>query len=274
MSENTKSEKVVVVANLKSPVVGFVLALFLGWLGVDRFYKGGIISIVLGIVKLIFGLLMFFKVVLVAIFLTATTGAAELLMIMAVLYIAWYVLDLIFVPLGIVLDNRRKLAIAKNTNIKAIDKILSIIASAVIGIIILLLVLIPFMPSILVSTRMDADISSARIGMANAQRAIKAKVFADNIDTTKPKAPNGKSWGEWIVAINELDRNKWAASGNGIYPKGCDKETPLLWINPKTGAMHFNPSKLKGKKFCEDLRDSYISSNGNGDKIVPLAPQK
>lgn len=43
MSENT--QKVIVVANLKSPVVGFVLALFLGWLGVDRFYKGGVLSI-------------------------------------------------------------------------------------------------------------------------------------------------------------------------------------------------------------------------------------
>lgn len=48
MSENTQNQKVVVVVNLKSPVVGFVLALFLGWLGVDRFYKGGSVSILLG----------------------------------------------------------------------------------------------------------------------------------------------------------------------------------------------------------------------------------
>lgn len=115
MSENTKDKKVVVVANLKSPVVGFVLALFLGWLGVDRFYKGGVLSILLGIIKLIFGVIMFFGFAILGLLVAATDGTDTGFMLKVLFYgyIIWYILDLIFVPLGIVLDNRRKLAIAK-----------------------------------------------------------------------------------------------------------------------------------------------------------------
>lgn len=117
-----KNEKVVVVANLKSPVVGFVLALFLGWLGVDRFYKGGFLSIFLGIIKLIFGvMLVFFGLTLIAGFgwlllasvLVVDKDSQQVINIVFIGYAVWYILDLILVPLGIVLDNRRKLAIAK-----------------------------------------------------------------------------------------------------------------------------------------------------------------
>lgn len=122
MSENTQNQKVVVVANLKSLVVGFVLALFLGWLGVDRFYKGGFLSILLGIIKLIFGvMLVFFGLTLIAGFgwlllvsvLVADKDSQQVISIVFIGYAVWYILDLIFVPLGIVLDNRKKLAIAK-----------------------------------------------------------------------------------------------------------------------------------------------------------------
>ena len=214
---------------------------------------------------------MFFKVFLAAFFLFAGSELGEFLLYLMIGYAIWYVLDLILVPLGIVLDNRRKMAIAKNMgNAPSNAKILAIQAGILVGVVgVLFLVVSRF-----VATRTDSEISSARIGMANAQRAIVAKVSADNINTTKPKAPNDKSWGEWIVEINELNTSKWAVSGNGIYPKGCNKETPLLWINTKTGAMHFNPSKLNGKKFCKNLRDSYVTSDSNGDKIVPLVPQK
>lgn len=103
MSENTQNQKVVV-ANLKSPVVGFVVAWLLGWFGVDRFYKGGILSILLGVVKLILGSS--------AIFISFTGDG--FLVVFA--YIVWYFLDFILVPFGIVLDNRRKLAMANNAN--------------------------------------------------------------------------------------------------------------------------------------------------------------
>ena len=264
MSENTKNEKVVVVANLKSPMIGFVLALFLGWLGVDRFYKGGILSILLGIIKLILGVMFLLGFAVVSIFIIALDGVMYLL----IGYIIWYVLDLILVPLGIVLDNRRKMAIAKNMgNVSFITKNFDFIqAGVVVGVLLLGATIYGF----IADNNMDTKVATAKNDAFSTQKAIVARVFAYNIDITKPKAPNGKSWGEWIIAISELNTGKWAVSGNGIYPKGCNKETPLLWINPKTGDMHFNPSKLKGNRFCETLRDSYAKDKNKGDKVIPL----
>ena len=108
MNENTNNQKVVVVAKLKSPVIGFVLAVFFGGLGVDRFYKGGSISIILGIIKLVGflilsgGWLIFGAAGSVGVF----SGA----IIIAGIFCVLYVLDIVLVPLGIVLDNRKKLA--------------------------------------------------------------------------------------------------------------------------------------------------------------------
>ena len=114
MSENTQNQKVVVVANLKSPVVGFILALFLGWIGVDRFYKGGFLSILLGIIKLICGVTIVLGWLFVAVVLAlANEDLQKTISIVFWVYVLWYILDLIFVPLGISLDNRKKLAIAK-----------------------------------------------------------------------------------------------------------------------------------------------------------------
>ena len=131
--------------------------------------------------------------------------------------------------------------------------------------------------------RTDAHIATARSDIASAQKAIVAKVFADNIDATQSKAPNGVDWGEWIIEVAGLDSGRWQSFGTfGVVPidnkenELCyDKsETPLLWINPRTGELHFNPSKLSDDYgnggFCEQLRDSYRSSGGNGDKVVEL----
>lgn len=137
-------------------------------------------------------------------------------------------------------------------------------------------------------SRVGTQVATARSELASAQKAIVAKIFADNIDTKKQKAPHPNNpnqtieWGEWIMEVAKLNKKRWTTLGtNGIYPiigkTICyDKsETPLLWIDTKTGTMHFNPSKLssndKGEDFCEKLRDSYRSNNGNGDKLIPLA---
>ena len=134
------------------------------------------------------------------------------------------------------------------------------------------------------ATRTDAQVATARSDMASAQKAIQAKIFADNINVNKLKAPNGKEWGEWIIEVAGLDSDKWQSFGAfGIVPidnkenKLCYNKsgTPLLWINPRDGTMRFNPSKLSdnyGKKngFCEALRDSYVSDSGNGDRVVEL----
>ena len=129
----------------------------------------------------------------------------------------------------------------------------------------------------------DAKIATARSDIASAQKAIIAKVFADNIDVRQPKAPNGESWGEWILEVAMLDSTRWAVSNLGVYPidtistkTACydENKTPLIWINPRTGNMHFNPSKLAvdsdKSKFCKELRDRYKDAKTNGDKVVPL----
>lgn len=153
MSENTQNQKVVVVANLKSPVIGFVLALFLGWLGVDRFYKGGVVSIVAGIIKLIIGLIFFFGFAFIFIFAIGIGGTiGYIAQFLFFGYIIWYILDLIFVPLGIVFDNRKKLAIMQGSNqaqekitAKSIGKsVLNIIISVVVAIGVLVLAVIIF----------------------------------------------------------------------------------------------------------------------------------
>lgn len=154
MSENTQNQKVVVVANLKSPVIGFVLSLFLGWLGVDRFYKGGVVSIVAGIIKLIIGLIFFFGFAFIFIFAIGIGGTiGYIAQFLFFGYIIWYILDLIFVPLGIVSDNRKKLAIMQGSNqaqekitAKSIGKsVLNIIISVVVAIGVLVLAVIIFL---------------------------------------------------------------------------------------------------------------------------------
>lgn len=153
MSENTQNQKVVVVANLKSPVIGFVLALFLGWLGVDRFYSGGVVNIVFGIIKLIIGLIFFFGLAFIFILAAGIDGIiGEIARVLFFGYIIWYILDLILVPLGISLDNRKKLSIAQGGNqtqektiAKSIGKVLSIIIRiALVIVIVLLLAFIVF----------------------------------------------------------------------------------------------------------------------------------
>ena len=292
MSENVKNEntKVVVVANLKSPVIGFVLALFLGWLGIDRFYKGGIISIVLGIVKLICGLAFIAGVIGVVFFIAAfDKDLYNMMGSIGATYILWCILDLIFVPLGIVFDNRRKLAVAKGA-VNGKSKL-----DIAMAIIVLLLLAGIIVPSFII-TKTDAQVATARSDMSSAQKAIVAKIYADNINpkVAKPTDPNYqwgkgkrlKDWGEWIMEVAGLDGSRWYPANNGIYPvykvgevdKLCyDKsKMPLLWINTRTGAMHFNPTKLSdnyGKEggFCEKFRDSY--GKDNVDKIVPLMVQ-
>ncbi|MGX2982745.1 hypothetical protein [Helicobacter sp. 23-1045] len=278
MSENVKNENVkVVVANLKSPVIGFVLTIFLGGFGIDRFYKGGIISILLGIIKLfgiIGALVVFFAV------------GVEAGIVYAILYGIVYFLDWFLVPLGIVLDNRAKLKTAQDGQKRFLGK------SDLIGFaIVLLLPLSAIIVPRFVATRGDAQVAVARSDMASAQKAIVAKIFADNINpkVAKPTDPNmawGKGkrlkggWGEWIISVAGLDSNRWYYENNGVYPiykdgakdKLCFNESklPLLWINTRTGSLHFNPSKLGDGEFCQKLRESYVSDKGNGDRIIPL----
>ena len=124
-----------------------------------------------------------------------------------------------------------------------------------------------------VSTRIASSaVAATRSEIANAQRTIVAKVFADNVNTKSPTAPKGKSWGEWIMEVNKFDTNKWQSSANGVILKDCGGESPLIFIDAKTGNMHFKPSTLPSDNaLCKGLSNSYKSKSGSGDKKIPLA---
>ena len=79
-----------------------------------------------------------------------------------------------------------------------------------------------------VATRTDAQVATARSDLASAQKAIVAKVFADNIDPTQSKAPDpnkpvagqtpNKEWGDWIMEIAGLDGARWNRPTGGEIP--------------------------------------------------------
>ncbi len=90
-----------------------------------------------------------------------------------------------------------------------------------------------------VATRTDAQVATARSDMASAQKAIVAKIFADNIDSTQSKAPdpNAKAaganynmnWGDWIIEVAGLDGGRWILGG------GTGIQVGWLTIKPNEG---------------------------------------
>lgn len=161
-----------------------------------------------------------------------------------------------------------------------------------------------------VATRTDAQVATARSDMASAQKAIVAKVFADNIDTTSTKAPDpnkavakqgtfNKDWGDWIIEVSGLDGSRWVKGGNairqavninesnGIQPIGNVQKNNVakkggcgmvLGIDTVNGVMIFAPNNIGGENvvskaanFCYSLKLSYESSAGGGNKLIPLA---
>lgn len=137
------------------------------------------------------------------------------------------------------------------------------------------------------TNNIDSQVKDIRIELKDAMKDIVKKVFADNIDVTASKAPNPYKpikeqtsadyieWGEWIIKIAGLDRDKWKALDNGIYlidSKGNNicGESLLLWINTSNGNMIFSPSKLVDtydeSGFCKSLRESYESK----DREIPI----
>ncbi|RDU65672.1 hypothetical protein CQA44_00615 [Helicobacter sp. MIT 14-3879] len=158
-----------------------------------------------------------------------------------------------------------------------------------------------------VATRTDAQVATARSDLASVQKAVVAKVFADNLDpkATSVPAPNDPTkgangslitWGEWLIEVGGLDRSRWTTgtgnpipgipATNSIEPMGnvANSQTPgspskggcgaILGINTNTGTLEFQPNNLGGQNtgtFCDLLKASYATSSGPGNKSIPLA---
>lgn len=154
------------------------------------------------------------------------------------------------------------------------------------------------------ATRSDAQVATLRSDAASALKTIVAKVFADNIDPTNPKAPhpNDKTktpsidWSDWILEVAGLDGNRWMKASAlqdaekfgvspvykiGTYRMPCGLNKALISIITSEGHLYFNPVGLYTKgaytgvqsnfEICRMLQESYSSSAGHGNKIIPLA---
>ena len=166
-----------------------------------------------------------------------------------------------------------------------------------------------------VATRTDAQVATTRSDLASVQKAIVAKVFADNIDPTAsqpydPNMPWGQGatlddWSVWIMEVGGLDGARWAQgakksiTGMAANPKDQDSIQPIGNVADKGdgrpgkggcgnvlgiaaadgGYLVFAPNNIGGtiaskaskNDFCLQLRSSYESSGGPGNKVIPLA---
>ncbi|WP_181881727.1 type II secretion system protein [Helicobacter sp. MIT 14-3879] len=156
-----------------------------------------------------------------------------------------------------------------------------------------------------VATRTDAQVATARSDLASVQKAVVAKVFADNIDPTASKVPapndptksNMITWGEWLIEVGGLDRSRWQvnnnnpiigiATTNGIGPMGNGTLNDgtagrvycgmILGIDTNNGTLEFQPQNINrvsgsgSGTFCLLLSASYANSTDYGNKSIPLA---
>lgn len=154
-----------------------------------------------------------------------------------------------------------------------------------------------------VATRIDKKVATLRSDTANTLKVIVAKVFADNLDTTASLAPEPNdslkrpilAWNQWMIEVGGLSRNKWLPSKNDAKNRGISPaykvgvenipcgEEPYISIT-ENGDLYFNPKALAKEEayigigmgqneylLCQKLRDSYRSSLGYGNRIIPLS---
>lgn len=156
-----------------------------------------------------------------------------------------------------------------------------------------------------VATRSDAQVATLRSDAASALKTIVAKVFADNLDTTHSLAPHPNDttktpsiyWSDWIIEVAGLDGNRWMRASAfkdaeklgvspvykvGTYRMPCGLNRALISINTSEGYLYFDTVGLYSKgayagvpnsnfEICKMLQESYSSSAGYGNKIIPLS---
>lgn len=147
-----------------------------------------------------------------------------------------------------------------------------------------------------VATRTDATVATLRSDAASVQKAIVAKVFADNIDTTSTLAPAPNdptktpsiSWSDWMIEVGGLDKSRWMQAipynnGRGISPSVKDSGVYMpcgssaMILIQANGDLYFNPAALSQDTageptLCKKLKASYATSDGTyGNRTIPLA---
>ncbi len=152
-----------------------------------------------------------------------------------------------------------------------------------------------------VTTRTDAQVAMTRSDIASTLKAIPARVFAENLDTTQD-APSGFStWGDWMIDTAGLDKGRWEVGGNiysastggggsedrAIQPignvttsygtgatGGCGaviyitNEGNLIFDPANINLTDPNSDKANSGTFCKALKNSYPSGS---NRIIPLA---
>lgn len=117
------------------------------------------------------------------------------------------------------------------------------------------------------------EVGAIRKGVSDTLKAVVARTFMENTNTTTSKPDGFQSWGAWIIDTSGLDTNIWKIAGNGIEPIdrfSNEKCGVIVWLDNSNGTLHFDPNKIDGKSpICKELKESYDSSSKRTIQVLP-----
>lgn len=131
------------------------------------------------------------------------------------------------------------------------------------------------------NTRTDSQISMLQGDVNTLLRQLPAEVMARNINIETTTPPQDfKTWGEWLMHVGSLNRERWKPTTNGVVAisniKGKNDrsgqvicEGDYLYVDTTKGQINFIPKNIKTDSsiFCKTFADSYSSISG---KVIDL----